>query len=86
VAVRRFKNKGVQAALDAVIDFLPAPSERPAIQGHLDDKDNTVGERHASDEEPFAALAFKIATDSVCRGADLYPRVFRRADLGRFRL
>ncbi|MCR4301412.1 MAG: GTP-binding protein, partial [Sulfuricaulis sp.] len=54
-----FKNKGVQAALDAVIDFLPAPSERPAIKGHLDDKDSTVGERHASDEEPFSALAFK---------------------------
>ncbi len=58
-----FKNKGVQAMLDAVIDYLPAPNERPAIKGHLDDKDETVAERHASDAEPFSALAFKIATD-----------------------
>ncbi|MHB8348023.1 MAG: elongation factor G [Acidiferrobacterales bacterium] len=58
-----FKNKGVQAMLDAVIDYLPAPSERPAIKGHLDDKDETLAERHAIDTEPFAALAFKIATD-----------------------
>ncbi|MCR4347221.1 MAG: elongation factor G [Sulfuricaulis sp.] len=70
-----FKNKGVQAALDAVIDFLPAPSERPAIKGHLDDKDSTVGERHASDEEPFSALAFKIATDPFV-GALTYIRVY----------
>ncbi len=58
-----FKNKGVQAMLDAVIDYLPAPSDRPAIKGHLDDKNETLAERHASDEEPFSALAFKIATD-----------------------
>ena len=58
-----FKNKGVQAALDAVIHFLPAPVDVPAIIGHLDDKDGTEAERHASDEEPFAALAFKIMTD-----------------------
>jgi len=58
-----FKNKGVQAALDAVVDLLPSPIERPAIKGHLDDKDGTEAERHASDEEPFSALAFKIATD-----------------------
>ncbi len=58
-----FKNKGVQAALDAVIHFLPAPVDVPAIVGHLDDKDGTEAERHASDEEPFAALAFKIMTD-----------------------
>jgi elongation factor G len=70
-----FKNKGVQAALDAVIDFLPAPSERPAIKGHLDDKDSTEGERHASDEEPFSALAFKIATDPFV-GALTYIRVY----------
>ncbi|MGA9031723.1 MAG: elongation factor G [Sulfuricaulis sp.] len=70
-----FKNKGVQAALDAVIDFLPAPSERPAIKGHLDDKDSTVGERHASDDEPFSALAFKIATDPFV-GALTYIRVY----------
>ena len=70
-----FKNKGVQAALDAVIDFLPAPSERPAIKGHLDDKEGSEGERHASDDEPFSALAFKIATDPFV-GALTYIRVY----------
>jgi elongation factor G len=56
-----FKNKGVQALLDAVIDYMPAPNDVPAIQGINDDE--TEGERHADDDEPFAALAFKIATD-----------------------
>ena len=56
-----FKNKGVQAVLDAVIDFLPSPSEVAAIKG-LDEKENEV-ECPATDEAPFAALAFKIATD-----------------------
>ena len=56
-----FKNKGVQAMLDAVIDFMPSPIDVPAIVGHLDDE--TEAERHADDNEPFAALAFKIATD-----------------------
>ena len=58
-----FKNKGVQAVLDAVIEYMPSPTEVKAIEGVLDDKDETVAERHASDEEPFSALAFKIATD-----------------------
>jgi len=58
-----FKNKGVQAMLDAVIDYMPAPIDVPAIKGILDDKDETEAERHADDDEPFAALAFKIATD-----------------------
>lgn len=58
-----FKNKGVQAMLDAVIEYMPAPTDVPAIMGHLDDKDETEDERHPSDDEPFAALAFKIATD-----------------------
>ncbi len=58
-----FKNKGVQAMLDAVIDYMPSPVDVPAIEGILDDKDESVGERHSSDDEPFAALAFKIATD-----------------------
>jgi elongation factor G len=58
-----FKNKGVQTMLDAVIDFLPSPIDVPAIKGILDDKDETVAERKSSDDDPFAALAFKIATD-----------------------
>jgi len=58
-----FKNKGVQAMLDAVVDYMPSPVDVPAIEGILDDKDESVGERHSSDDEPFAALAFKIATD-----------------------
>jgi elongation factor G len=58
-----FKNKGVQAVLDGVIEYLPSPPDRKAIKGHLDDKDATEAVRHASDDEPFAALAFKIATD-----------------------
>ena len=70
-----FKNKGVQAMLDGVIDYLPAPSERPAIKGHLDDKDGTIAERHATDDEPFSALAFKIATDPFV-GALTYIRVY----------
>jgi elongation factor G len=56
-----FKNKGVQALLDAVIHFMPSPIDVPAIRGILED--DTEGERHADDDEPFAALAFKIATD-----------------------
>ena len=58
-----FKNKGVQAALDAVIEFLPAPIDRPAIKGTLDDKDQTEADRKSDDNEPFSALAFKIAAD-----------------------
>ncbi len=57
-----FKNKGVQAMLDAVIEFLPAPTDVPAINGVKTDGE-THDERHPSDDEPFAALAFKIATD-----------------------
>jgi len=57
-----FKNKGVQAMLDAVVDYLPAPTEVKAIEGVLDDG-VTPAVRTSSDDEPFAALAFKIATD-----------------------
>ncbi|MBF9001310.1 elongation factor G [Vibrio nitrifigilis] len=56
-----FKNKGVQAALDAVIEFLPSPIDVPSIKG--EDESGNVLERHADDQEPFSALAFKIATD-----------------------
>ena len=57
-----FKNKGVQSVLDAVVDFLPAPTEVKAIDGTLSNGD--LATRHAEDDAPFAALAFKIATDS----------------------
>ena len=56
-----FKNKGVQAMLDAVVEYLPSPSEVKAIEGELDGGDR--GSREADDDAPFAALAFKIATD-----------------------
>ena len=58
-----FKNKGVQAVLDAVIEFLPAPNEVAAIQGVLPGEEEKTDSRSSSDEEPFSALAFKIATD-----------------------
>ena len=56
-----FKNKGVQAMLDAIVEYMPSPLDVPAIQGLLED--GGAAERHADDKEPFAALAFKIATD-----------------------
>jgi elongation factor G len=56
-----FKNKGVQALLDAVIDYMPSPVDVPPIEGELEDGTKAV--RHSSDDEPFAALAFKIMTD-----------------------
>ncbi|MBE0482149.1 MAG: elongation factor G [Bacterioplanes sp.] len=58
-----FKNKGVPAVLDAVIDYLPSPTEVKPIDGVLDDADATHAVCHADDDEPFAGLAFKIATD-----------------------
>jgi len=57
-----FKNKGVQKMLDAVIDYLPSPLDVPAIKGTAPDSDEVI-EKHSSDEEPFAALAFKVMTD-----------------------
>jgi len=70
-----FKNKGVQAALDAVLDFLPSPVDRPPVKGHLSDKAGTEAERKADDNEPFSALAFKIATDPFV-GQLVYFRVY----------
>jgi len=58
-----FKNKGVQAMLDAVIDYMPSPVDVPAIRGLVGDAEEAVAEREASDAAPFSALAFKIATD-----------------------
>ena len=70
-----FKNKGVQTVLDAVVDYLPAPNEVKAIRGFLDDGSEKEAFRNADDEEPFAALAFKIATDSFV-GALTFFRVY----------
>jgi elongation factor G len=58
-----FKNKGVQALLDAVIDYLPSPVEVPAIEGHKPDQPEEKDTRQVADDAPFAGLAFKIATD-----------------------
>jgi len=58
-----FKNKGVQALLDAVIDYLPSPEDVPPMVGHAPLHDETHIQRCASDAEPFSALAFKVATD-----------------------
>jgi elongation factor G len=70
-----FKNKGVQAMLDAVVEYLPSPADVPAVKGHLDDAVETPAERHPNDKEPFAALAFKIATDPYV-GTLTYFRVY----------
>ena len=69
-----FKNKGVQAMLDAVIDYLPSPIDVPPVQGLLMDGE-TPAERTASDEQPFSALAFKIATDPYV-GTLTYLRIY----------
>ncbi len=58
-----FKNKGVQAVLDSVIEYMPSPLDVKAIEGTLDDAASTIASRQADDKAPFAALAFKIATD-----------------------
>lgn len=58
-----FKNKGVQTVLDSVVEYLPSPRDVKAIEGVLNDKDETVDTRPADDDAPFAALAFKVATD-----------------------
>ncbi|MEH3021344.1 MAG: elongation factor G [Pseudomonas oryzihabitans] len=70
-----FKNKGVPLVLDAVIDFLPAPIEIPAIKGTNPDNEEIADERHADDDEPFSALAFKIATDPFV-GTLTFARVY----------
>jgi len=69
-----YKNKGVQKLLDAVLDYLPAPTDIPAIKGIIPDTGEEV-ERHSSDEEPFAALAFKIMSDPYV-GKLAYFRVY----------
>lgn len=68
-----YKNKGVQLLLDAIVDYLPAPTDVPAIKGTTAEGEEEV--RHASDEEPFSALAFKIVTDQFV-GKLCYFRVY----------
>ncbi len=68
-----YRNKGVQKLLDAIIEYMPAPTDIPAIQGV--DLDGNPAERHSSDDEPFAALAFKIMTDPFV-GKLAYFRVY----------
>ncbi len=70
-----FKNKGVQAMLDAVIYYLPSPPERPAIKGTDPDKKDVIVERHADDKDPFSALAFKIMSDKFV-GSLTFIRVY----------
>ena len=70
-----FKNKGVQALLDGVIDYLPSPVDVPAIQGHIPQHDETFESREANDDAPFSALAFKIATDPYV-GKQTFFRVY----------
>ncbi|MBW8773028.1 MAG: elongation factor G, partial [Gemmatimonadetes bacterium] len=70
-----FKNKGVQALLDAVIDYLPAPVDIANVKGHLPQHDQTFEERRTADDEHFAALAFKVATDPYV-GRLTYFRVY----------
>ncbi len=70
-----FKNKGVQALLDGVVEYLPSPADVPAVTGNKDDANNTPIERHPDDNEPFSALAFKIATDPYV-GTLTYFRVY----------
>ncbi|MDB5970500.1 MAG: fusA [Hydrocarboniphaga sp.] len=70
-----FKNKGVQAMLDAVVEYLPAPTDVPPLMAHdVDDYEQLI-ERHARDNEPFSALAFKIMTDKYV-GALTFIRVY----------
>ncbi|MBU8934757.1 MAG: elongation factor G [candidate division Zixibacteria bacterium] len=70
-----FKNKGIQKLLDAVVDFLPSPLDKPAMIGHAVDNSEKMLTRGPSDDEPTAALAFKIMTDSYV-GRLTYVRVY----------
>ena len=58
-----YRNKGVQKLLDGILEYMPAPTDIPAIKGHIPGDEETEIEKHSSDEEPFAALAFKIMND-----------------------
>ena len=60
-----YRNKGVQKLLDAIVDYMPAPTDIPAIKG-VNPETGEEDERHAADDEPFSALAFKIADRPLC--------------------
>ena len=77
-----FKNKGVQCLLDGVIDFLPSPADKESVKGVVDDG-STKAERKATDEEPFSALAFKIATDPFVGILTFIQSVFRGFEVWR---
>ena len=77
-----YKNKGVQMVLDAVVDYLPSPLDIPAIKGTLEDGSEV--ERHASDDEPFSALAFKIATDPFVGKLSFFRVYSGTADAGSY--
>ena len=79
-----FKNKGVQAMLDAVIEYMPAPTDIPPVTGELEN--GTAANRRASDDEPFSGLAFKIMTDPVRRTTDFLPCLFGSSQLWRYDL
>ena len=73
-----FKNKGVQAMLDAVIEYMPAPTDVKPVTGELENGE--MGTRTASDDEPFAGLGIQDHDRSVCGSADFLPCLFRRRE------
>jgi elongation factor G len=78
-----FKNKGVQPLLDAVVDYLPSPVDVPSIKGFDPDKGpDSIIERPAADDAPFAALGVQDHDRPVCRSAHVHPRLLRRHDGG----
>ena len=79
-----FKNKGVQAMLDAVVDYLPSPVDIPPVKGENDRGQPET--RPAGDDQPFAGPRIQDRDRPVRRAADVHPRLFGRADLGRHRL
>ncbi|EEI82879.1 elongation factor G [Anaerococcus tetradius] len=70
-----YKNKGVQALLDAIVEFMPSPLDIPAIQGTDPKDDSVILERHPGDEQPLSALAFKVVTDPYV-GKLIYVRIY----------
>jgi elongation factor G len=76
-----FKNKGVQAVLDAVVEFLPSPTEVKAIEGTELDGETPVT-RESGDDEPFSALGLQNRNRPLCRHLDVLPRLFRQARIG----